>query len=118
MADQETVEQILYDDHVSIQAKTEARQQSWGFQGPFEQSLIVELLRKLRWMSELVLPEEGSQLLQHPKLSTALEQGLGQLDQQRGQQVQQPVGLVPEQDLQFRADWQITDGNGMFAAAE
>lgn len=118
MAEQETLEQILHDGYASVQAETEARQQCWGFQGPFQQLLEVEIFRQLGWMSGLALSEEGSQLLQHPELSTALEQGLGQLDQQCGQQVQQPVWHVPEQDLQFRADWQIMAVSGMFATAE
>lgn len=69
-------------------------------------------------MSGLALSEEGWQLLQHPELSTVLEQGLGQLHQQCGQQVQKPVWHVPERDLQFRADWQIMAVSGMFATAE
>ena len=69
-------------------------------------------------MPELALSEEGSQPLQHPWLSTALEQGLGQPYQQCGQQVRQPAWRVPEQDSQFGADWQIMTVSGMFATAE
>ncbi|KAK4824909.1 hypothetical protein QYF61_021424 [Mycteria americana] len=50
------------------------------------QLLVAEIFRQLQGMSELALPGEGSQPLQHPWLSTAPEQGLGQLYQQRGQQ--------------------------------
>lgn len=59
MAEQETLEQILCDGHMSVQAETEARQQSWGFQGSFQQFLVVGIFRQLGWVSELVLFEEG-----------------------------------------------------------
>lgn len=66
MAKQEKLVQILYDGHASIQAETEPRQQSWVFQAPFLQLLVVEIFRQLRWMPELALSGEGWQPLQNP----------------------------------------------------
>lgn len=105
MAKREKLVQILYNGHASIQAETEPRQQSWGFQAPFQQLLVIAMFRQLHWMSELSLSEEALQLLQLPWLGTASEQDLGQLCQQYGQQVWQPEWRVPERDSQNGADW-------------
>lgn len=78
MGKREKLVQILYNDHATVQAETEPRQQSWGFQTPLQQLLVIEIFRQLQWMAELANAEEELQPLQHPWLSTALQQGLGQ----------------------------------------
>lgn len=78
MGKREKLIQILYNDHATVQAETVPRQQSWGFQTPLQQLLVIEIFRQLQWMTELANAEEELQSLWHPWLNTALEQGLGQ----------------------------------------